>query len=323
MKRLFITAALLGIAVLPRIASADAAQDVTDIRAGRLPVRYDWLGWDGSTAHFRKLVCSEGGTTSCTARIVKQSDVKTTVVELLSINEVYCSPKSPCAALPPATAAAFAARERAANAALPTLTPGTRIADPSHVFGAVASEATTVVVRVRDVSQPDDTPKLMVELVLKGKGGTTETLGTLDSAVYRLNKSAIQGAHLSADGKTVAFAVETDIGVMCWDFSGLATVVVDLSRKKASLANTIGWKTYQRGDMVAALTSFTEATTLDASFGLGWYNRASIESRNLDLASARTSFDVARKLDASFAKRACKDPDFKPLRTSDPSLFSC
>ena len=238
------------------------------------------------------------------------------------MQEVNCEPKSPCAALDPHTVATFAGREKAAMAALPTLATGAAVTDPLSVFGTVVGEATTVSVHLRDISQPGD-PKLMVELVLKGKGGALEKLGTLDAHVYRLNSSAIKGAHVSPDGKTAAFAVATDVGVMCWDFQGLSTVVVNVALTKATLANTIGWKAYQKGDMVAALAGFREATTLDASYGLGWYNRASLESRNLDVASAKVSCEAARKLDPSFAKRACKDPDFKALRASDPSLFDC
>jgi hypothetical protein len=318
MKRLALAVALL--LAIPSVASADAAHDVKDIRAGQLPNRYEWLGWDGSTAHFRTLSCSEGGTTSCNANIVKQSDLATSRVELLSVVEVYCGSGGACAALTPPIVARFVARENAAIAALPTLTKGAPVTDATRVFGAVGGEATQVAVHPRVISAD---PNIAVELVLKGKGGAMETLGTLDTRVFRLNGSAIKGAHLSVDGKTAAFVVQTDVGVMCWDFSGIATVVVDVSRRRSSLANTIGWRAYQKRDLGAALAGFTEATTIDPSFGLGWYNRASVESRNADLTSAETSFQAALKLDASFAKRACKDPDFKPLRASAPTLFRC
>lgn len=75
--------------------------------------------------------------------------------------------------------------------------------------------------------------------------------------------------------------------------------------------------------MGAALAGFTEATILDASYGLGWYNRASVESKNGTLVSAKASFETALKLDPAFAKRACKDADFKALRAVEPSLFGC
>ena len=322
MKRVILAALLLAVPMLPRAASADAIQDTKDIRAGKLPVRYDWLGWDGTTAHLRTLVCSAGGTTSCTASIVKQSDLATSRIELLSIQEVYCDGKAPCAALDSATAANFVGREKAVTAALAALTPGTPVTDPLGIFGAVAGEATRVAVRVRDVSQIGD-PNMTAELVLEGKGGATQTLGTLGARVFRLNSSTIQGAHLSFDGRTAAYVVETGVGVMCWDFSNLSTVVVNVPRQKASLANTIGWKAYRKGDMSEALARFTESTTLDASYALGWYNRASVESRNLDLGQALTSFEVAQTIDASLSERACRDPDFKPLRASRPSLFGC
>lgn len=112
-------------------------------------------------------------------------------------------------------------------------------------------------------------------------------------------------------------------GVMCWDHSDRPTVVVDIARKRSSLANTIGWRAYRKGDRVASLAGFTEATTLDASYGLGWYNRASVESSNGDLPSAKASFEKALKLDPAFARRACKDPDFNTLRAAEPSLFRC
>ncbi len=145
----------------------------------------------------------------------------------------------------------------------------------------------------------------------------------LDRAAYRFNGGKIQGAHLSPDGKTAAFVVQFEIGVMCWDFSHLSTVVVDVARKRSSLANTIGWRAYQKNDMPAALASFTEATSIDPSFALGWYNRASLESRNADVPRAKASFESATKLDGTLAKRACKDPDFKALRAAEPSLFGC
>jgi hypothetical protein len=323
MKRFALAFALL-FASIPGVASADATQDVKDIRGGRLPVRYEWLGWDKGTAHMRTLVCSEGGTTSCTAAIVKQSDVTTTRVELLSIREVYCDPKSPCAALDTKTVAAFVGKEKAAMASLPALVPGTAVSDPAHLFGTVGGRATTVAVRARDVSSANG-PKVIVDLVLKGgaRDSAVESLGTLDPSVYRLNSSAMKGAHLTTDGKSAAFAVSLDVGVMCWDFAGLQTVVVDVARKKASLANTIGWKAYQKGDMVGALAGFREATVVDATFGLGWYNRAAVESRDLDLTSAKASFEAAKKLDSSFVKRACTDADFNALRTFEPSLFDC
>ena len=326
MKRLsFVaaTATAVLLASLPAVALADAAHDLKDIRGGQLPVRYDWLGWDGNTAHFRTLVCSEGGTTSCTAAIVKQTGVKTDRIDLLSVQEVYCDGKSPCAALDAATASRFVKAERVANAAMKALAPGAIVADPSHVFGAVAGEATTVSVRAHDVTQADGNPKIVVELVLNGKGGALETLGVLDPAVFRVHGSSVQGTHVSPDGKTAAFAVQIAYGVMCWDFTNLPTVVVDIARKRSSLANTIGWRAYRRGDIAASLAGFTEATTLDASYALGWYNRASVESRNGDLVSAKASFEKALKLDPAFARRACKDRDFNALRAAAPSLFGC
>ena len=322
MKRLACSAGFALLLLAPAAASADAAQDVQDIRAGKLPTRYEWLGWSGSTAHFRTLSCSEGGTTSCTALLVKQNETRADNVDLLSIQEVYCDGKSPCAALDGKTAAAFVGRERVAKAALPPLVPGPAVTDPAHVFGVVSGEATTVKLHVNDVSNGEG-PKIDTELALGGKGGARETLAVLDRAAYRFNNGTIQGAHLSPDGKTAAFVVEINVGVMCWDFTRQETVVVDIARKRSSLANTIGWRAYQKSDMPAALAGFTEATTIDPTFGLGWYNRASLESRGGDVAKAKASFTSATKLDAAFSKRACKDPDFKALRAAEPSLFGC
>jgi len=306
-------------------ARADAAQDVKDLRAGQLPLRYEWLGWDSaSAAHFRTLTCSGGGTTSCSAAFVKQAaDVPPKATTLLSVNEVYCGTGT-CEALDAATVRKFVAIEKATLAGLPTTTMTAREKDPRLVFGSVAGDATKLEVRARDVSKgPDDFPHLQVELVLRGKGGASETLGVLDSRVYRLESSKIRDAFLAADGKTAAIVVETHVGVMCWSFEGLSTVGSSLPRHKASLANTIGFVAWKSGDMTGALAGFTEATTLDATLGLGWYNRAAVESRTGDVAGAKTSFDAAVALDSSFASRACKDPDFAKLRTAEPSLFHC
>jgi hypothetical protein len=322
MKRIAFAVAAALLASLPVVASADAAKDLKDIRGGQLPIRYAWLGWSGDTAHFRTLVCSEGGTTACTAEIVKQTSAKTDRAPLLSVQEVYCDGKSPCAALDAVTASSFVKAERIADAALPSLTAGASFTDPSRAFGPVAGEPTTVSVRAHDVTE-DGNPRLIVDLVLNGKGGAVERLGILSSTAFRLNGSSVLGTHVSPDGKTAAFAVRIDYGVMCWDFSALPTVVVDVARKRSSLANTIGWRAYRKGDIGASLAAFTEATSLDGSYGLGWYNRASVESRNGTLASAKTSLEAALKLDPAFARRACKDPDFNPLRAAEPSLLHC
>jgi len=307
-------------------ARADAAQDVKDIRAGQLPLRYEWLGWDGAAAaHFRTLTCSSGGTTTCNAAFVKQAaDVPANATSLLSVNEVYCGKDGPCTAIDWATVTRFAAAEKTALAALPATTKTAAEKDPLHLFGPIAGEATKLEVRARDVSRgPDDAPHLQVELVVRGKGGASETLGVLDSHVYRLEGSKIRDVFVAPDKQTAAIVVETNVGVMCWSFDGLSTVGTNLPRHKASLANTIGFAAWKSGDMTAALAGFTEATRLDATLGLGWYNRAAVESRTGDLAAAKTSFDAALAINPLFATRACKDPDFAKLRTAQPALFSC
>lgn len=317
--------ALVGLLVSSS-ARADAAQDVKDIRAGQLPLRATFLGWDSAqAAHFRMLTCSDGGTITCTAAFVKQAaDVPPQATTLLSVNEVDCGKLGTCAALDGATVSKFVAAEKTAQAALPTLNKTAAESDPLLVFGTIAGEPTKLEVRTRDVSKgPDDSPNLQVELVLRGKDGASETLGVLDTRIFRLEKSKIREVFVSPDKKTAAIAVELHVGVMCWDFDRLVTVGASLARHKASLANTVGFAAWKKGDMSAALGDFTEATKHDATFGLGWYNRAAVESRTGDVASAKTSFESAVALDPSFARRACKDPDFAKLRTASPSLFRC
>lgn len=307
-------------------ALADATRDVRDLRAGELPLRYDWLGWDAtSAAHFRTLTCSGGGTTSCSAALVKQAaDVPARATPLLSVSELYCGKVGPCTALDAATVRAFVAAEKSALAARPATTRTAAASDPLLVFGAVAGDATRLEVRTRDVSQgPDDSPRLQSELVLRGKGGAIEALGVLDRRIDRLDAGRVRDVFVSPDGRTAAIVVETHVGMMCWDFDGLHTVGASMHRHKASLANTIGFVAWKRGDMASALAGFGEATRVDASFGLGWYNRAAVESRNGDAPRAAGSFAVAVGLDRSFARRACKDPDFTALRAAQPALFDC
>ena len=317
---------MIGVLLASGSARADAAQDVKDMRAGQLPLRYEWLGWDNaSAAHFRTLACSGGGTTTCNAAFVKvAADVPVKATSLLSVNNVSCGKDGTCDALDAVTVRKFVAAEKAALAILPATTKIAAEKDPLVAFGPVAGDATKLEVRTRDVSRgPDDSPHLQVELVLRGKGGASEPLGVLDAHVYRLEGSKIRDVFLSADRQTAAIVVETHVGVMCWDFEGLSTVGASLPLHRASLANTIGFAAWKSGDMTAALAGFTEATKLDSTLGLGWYNRSAVESRNGDVASAKTSFDAAVAIDPSFAKRACKDADFAKLRSAQPGLLLC
>lgn len=324
MKTLALASVSFALLFAPTIARADALKDVADIRAGKLPVTAEWLGWDGSrTAHFRKVVCSEGGTTSCRVSFVALTpgaSPKATTV--LDIAEVYCDPTKPCEALDAKTARAFVVADRNASASLPALVTTAPASDPATVVGPIAGEPTRVEVRALEVD-PNDPTNLVVELALRGKGGATERLEILDRRVYRLESDAIKAAYPSPDGKSVAFVIRTKVGVMCWSFDAVSTPAIDLPRTRASLANTIGFRAYKKNDMTGALAAFKEATTHDPSFGLGWYNTAALESRAGDVTRAKASFDKAKAIDADFATRACGDRDFDALRAREPGVFRC
>ena len=325
-KRVLGLLAFAACLVAARGARADAAQDVRDIRAGRLPVRHQWLGWDAAGhAHVRELVCSDGGTVSCRAAFLElEPRGKGKRTALLDVNEVYCGNGSSCAALDKKTVGAFEAAEKRALAALPSATPTPPLADPKGVLGAVAGEPTRVEVAAFDVSKsPDDVPHLAVRLVARGKGGAFEVLATLDERVFTLDKSKLEAAYASPDGKSAVVVATTETSVMCWSFQSLESVLVDLPQRRASLANTIGFRAWKKGDMPSALAAFTESTQHDASYALGWYNRAAVESRTGGAVAAAASFKKAVGLDPKLAARACKDRDFDAMRAADPSLVSC
>ena len=322
---MLLTVITLALAAGSGTTRADGARDVSDIRMGKLPILHEWLGWDDTgAANLRSFVCSDGGTETCRVSFLRaRPDAKGEATTVLDINEVYCSPAKRCEPLDRRTVSRFIAAEQAAIAALPALrrmTPAE--ADPLGVFGAVVGLDTRVAIRAIDASTPDDT-KVVVQLVVRATDGSVETLATLDDRVFRLNASKIVEARKSPDGRAALFVVQTSVGVMCWDFDSLPAVAVDIPRHRASLANTMGFRAWRRKDLAFALRAFTEATTTDPTFGLGWYNRAAVESRDGDLTSACASFGRALAIDAAFASRGCDDPDFVALRAAEPALFVC
>jgi hypothetical protein len=304
-------------------AGAGAAADVRELRAGALPARYDWLGWDAAGhAHFRKLVCSSGGTVSCRAALVDLTpDAPARATELLDVAEVYCDPGSPCSALTPKTVASFVAAERRALSALSPTTKTMPVSDPAAIFGTIAGEPTRVEVTAFRLS--DDESRVVVRLVARGKGDAREDLGTLAERVTRLDHAGLNGAYLSPDGRSAAVVASIQTTTMCWDSRDISMVSVNLPRHRASLANTIGFRAWKKNDMPAALAAFREATQHDASFALGWYNRAAVESRTGAVDAAAASFREATSLDLKLARRACNDHDFDPLRASTPSIIAC
>jgi hypothetical protein len=268
--------------VAPSVAGADAAADVSEIRTGTLPVRHDWLGWDAAGhSHVRELVCSTGGTNSCHARLVDSApDGTTRVTKLLDVVEVYCGTQGTCSALDAKTVADFEAAEKRALLGLPPLTKTAPAPNPTTVLGTVAGEPTRIEVAAFDAStSSEDRPHVAVRVVARGKGGAFEVLTTIDERVFSLDRASLDAAYLSPDGKSAALIATADTTVMCWSFQALRTTLVDLARHRASLANTIGFRAWKKGDMPAALAAFAEATQHDPAFALGWYNRAAVESR--------------------------------------------
>ena len=316
----FVTTALAA----PTPAHADAAADVREIRTGALPLRHEWLGWDGAGhAHLRTLACSPGGTTSCRAAFVEvRPDAPNRLTPLLDVNEVYCSKGEGCSALDRKTVLAFEAAEKKGLAALPAGLAATPAAtDTAGALGPLAGEPTRVEITAFETN--GDLGALSVQLVLRGKGGATETLAILDSYARTVEKERVVDAHVSQDGAAAVFVATIATTMMCWDFQSLHVVGVNVPRRRASLANTIGFRAWKKGDMAAALAGFSEATQEDATFGLGWYNRAAVESRTGAVAAAAASFGKAVALDPKATARACRDADFRALRAADPALLRC
>jgi hypothetical protein len=308
------------------LARADATADVKDIRAGNFPLRHEWLGWDAAGhAHVRTLVCSTGGTDSCHAALLDLApDGTTHATKLLDVVEVYCGSNGPCAALDAKTVSDFVVADKRAVAALPSLTRTTVAADPKSILGMVAGEPTRIEVASFDVAtSPDDVPHLAVRVVARGKGGAFEVLGTLDERAYTVDSAAFDTAYVSPDGKSAVVVARSDTTMMCWSFQELGAFAVNLPRRRASLANTIGFRAWKKGDMPAALAAFTEATHDDPDYALGWYNRAAVESRTGATKEAATSFRRAIGLDASLSARACKDRDLDALRAQEPATLTC
>jgi hypothetical protein len=313
-RRALVAAAFL--VALPSTASADARKDIVDIRSGQLPVRHEMLGWTSSNeAIVRSLVCRESGTAFCNASISILRPGAGTSVKLLEINEVYCSKGSPCQALDTPTAMSFISAESRALAGLPAHSAGTSLSDPAAPFGRIAGDATTIGFRQLAVKRGED-EGVTVDLVLRGARGAAEPLAKIESFTPRVERAPkIVGAYLSPDGKRVALAVEYAIGFMCWGpVAELDVSVIDVAPRRASLANSVAFRAYNAGDMNEALAGFTEATTIDPSYALAWFNRAAVESRLGKLDEATSSLRKAEALDASMEQRACKDADFDALR---------
>jgi hypothetical protein len=224
-------------------ARADAAADVRDLLAGRLPVRHALLGWTAAGgAIFRTLVCAEGGTTSCTAAVVvvaPDGDVTTTT--LLEVNELYCAEGEPCEALAPAVAKEFVAKERAVLSALPALVPG-RAGDTAAV-GPVAGAPTELVLRTRDGGERFDTPGVRTELALVGAKGAAVRLETLSEWNARMEGMEIQGVYPSPDGTRLVVVSALGAGEMCWGpFWDLSFATVEIAPAAAKLGGVIAAK---------------------------------------------------------------------------------
>jgi len=221
-------------------ARADAAADVRDLLAGRLPVRHELLGWTAAGgAIFRTLVCAEGGTTACTASLVvvmPDGDVSTTT--LLDVNELYCADGEPCAALAPAVAKEFVAKERVVLSVLPPLVRG-RAADVTAV-GPVAGAPTELVLRARDGGERFDTPGVRTELALAGATGAAVRLEVLSEWNARMEGMEIQAVYPSPDGSRLVVVSALGAGEMCWGpFWELHFSTVEIAPAAAKLGDAI------------------------------------------------------------------------------------
>lgn len=213
------SAALL-VALLPAAARADARADIVDLRHGRPPTRHELLGWTPSgEAAFRWIVCSEGGERHCMAAVGAfgvGTERVTTTLDFMGDER-----------LPVGDAIAFIRRERAAIAALGALAPAPAAVLPAVALGVAESE-----VRARIVRTPDLDPGGIVHLAVHA-GGRRVDLGRIGTA-YGLDALDVS-AYPSPDSARVALAVRADTTSMCWSFTDLAFVVVDVAEARARL----------------------------------------------------------------------------------------
>jgi len=328
--RLFVAALcsmLLPATATAATATSDARTDIVNLRHGRLGSTQQFLGWtaDGEAVS-RRLVCSEGGTTSCRASIntLKLGAAERSTV-LFEIEELYetATARDPKGPISTREASAFIRGERAAIDALGELTPSPAAADPAGVFGEIGGEPTQVYLRTS--SRRTDEEALNLYISVRGPRGASVDLEHMVQAPWRVDSEQVLDARISPDGTTVWLAMHYTDGVMCWDGEDIELTIADRGRVRAQLANAAGLRADRAGELHEAATRFQQATREDPSYAWGWFNQGALSSRAGDVDAAAASLREAIALDPSLAARACDDEDYTALAASaeGDALMAC
>jgi len=304
--------ALVGLSV-PLIARADAAADLAAIEHGHLPTAVEFLGWGADGTGFaRSTVCMHSGATRCVVQFYRlapgHDPVVTTVLETSALDDCH-GHWNHCEGLTPQMRAQFVAADARALAALPPHTTTPAVPTPTAAFGSIASGP--IVLRIH--SSAHDLEDAPVTLQLVDSHGIAESVATIDRTDFVLHDT-IPEVRLSPDGRRAFIVAAYEEHSTEMRESTVVPTVIDVSRARAVLVNTLGFRAYRAADLPGALTLFREATTIDPTFALGWYNRASVEARTGDATSAVASLARVASLDAAQAHHACVDHDFDTVR---------
>ncbi|MEM7154567.1 MAG: tetratricopeptide repeat protein [Myxococcota bacterium] len=312
--------AALSLMLVPSIASADARQDIIDLRRGQLESQSTFLGWtDDGRAVSRRLVCSEGGAVVCRASIdaleVGADEESTVLFHSDNFEGDYEDPrKGPVST---AEAMAFIRGETKALDDLGALEAGTKSSDPKGVFGVVGGTQTKVYLRTSRHRTDEEALNLFISV--RGPRGASIDLEHMVNAPWRVDSEQVIDARISPDGESVWLAMHYTDGVMCWDGEDIELTIADRGRVRAQLANAAGMRAYRSGDFDEAAELFGEATAEDPSYGWSWFNQGAMHSRNGDFEEADQSLRNAMNTDHRFAERACADDDYHALMVEDPA----
>lgn len=316
--------AALSLMLVPSIASADARQDIIDLRRGQLESQSTFLGWtEDGKAVSRSLVCSEGGAVVCRASVdalgVGEAEKSTVVFHSDNFEGEYEDPRK--GPISTGEAMAFIRGEAEAIDALGPLSSGTKSAEPKGVFGVVGGTQTKVYLRTSQHRTDEEALNLFISV--RGPRGASIDLEHMVNAPWRVDSQQVVDARVSPDGESVWLAMHYTDGVMCWDGEDIELTIADRNLVRAKLANAAGMRAYRSGDFDEAAELFREATIEDPGYEWSWFNQGAMHSRNGDIEAARASLEKALEIDHGLWERACGDDDYANLMANPDYAFMC
>jgi hypothetical protein len=319
--------AALSLLLIPSIASADARQDIIDLRRGDTVSHQEFLGWtDDGQAISRRLVCSEGGAMWCRATIdaLKPGAAQSSHVLLDNdgLDEV-ATPGDPKGPISASEATAFIRGEAKALGALGHLSPGSSTRDPEGIFGEIGGEPTEIYLRTS--SHRTDEMALNLYISVRGPRGASIDLEHMVNAPWRVGDEQVLDARISPEGDSVWLAMHYTDGAMCWDGEDIELTIAVRGQVRAKLANAAGLRAYRAGELDEAAALFDQATVEDPTYAWGWFNRGALHSQRGEVEAAALSLTEAIALDPSHQERACGDDDYQALAetTEGAALMGC